>query len=48
MLRYLTLVWCVTYMDQDGDLMIKLHSFIFSRGGGGKERVPKQTTYVLA
>lgn len=34
MLCYLALVRCVTYMDQDGDLMIKLNSFIFSEGGG--------------
>lgn len=34
MLRYLTLVRRVTYMDRDGDLMIKLNSFIFSEGGG--------------
>lgn len=33
MLCYLALVRCVTYMDQDGDLMIKLNSFIFSEGG---------------
>lgn len=46
MLCYLTLVQCVTYMDRDGDLMTKLNSFIFSKGG--EERAPKQTTYVPA
>lgn len=47
MLRYLTLVLCVTYMDQDGDLMIKLNSFIFSKGGGrgGKST---QTNYLCS
>lgn len=46
MLRYLTLVQCVTYVDQDGDLMIKLNSFIFSKGaggwGGGKKEYPNK------
>lgn len=47
MLRYLTLVRCVTYTDQDGDLMIKLNSFIFSKGGGrgGKST---QTNYLCS
>jgi len=45
MLRYLTWVQCVTYMDQDGDLMIKLHSFIFSKGGRGGGGKSTQTSY---
>lgn len=45
MLCYLTLVQCVTYMDQDGDLMIKLNSFIFSKAGGGKST---QTNYLCS
>lgn len=47
MLCYLTLVQCVTYMDQDGDLMIKLNSFIFSKEGrgGGKST---QTNYLCS
>lgn len=47
MLRYLTLVRCVTYMDQDGDLMIKLNSFIFSKGGGGGGK-STQTNYLCS